>query len=169
MITSFNKRKKRKKRKKKMIIQALSYQEALKTNTNIPIISIRDQYYKYKLKHKQILKIKFDDVTPYAIEHNLIHPFYQKEFLHRKPILFNRKKALEIIQFAEQVRNEEKDLLIHCWAGMSRSVAVGLTLNQIFNLLREYNPTDFEKSLKLLLVKAMPNPEVYRIMMKTGI
>ena len=52
---------------------------------------------------------------------------------------------------------------------MSRSVAVGLTLNQIFNLLREYNPTDFEKSLKLLLAKAMPNPEVYRIMMKTGI
>lgn len=105
MITSFNKRKKEK-RKKKMIIQALSYQEALKTNTNIPIISIRDQYYKYKLKHKQILKIKFDDVTPYTIKHNLIHPFYQKEFLHRKPILFNRKKLSKL--FNSQNKSETK-------------------------------------------------------------
>ena len=154
---------------KKMLINALSFSEAQTSDTSVPIISIQDSGYEefYNLKHKTILRLTFDDVTSYTVRHRLLHPFYEEAFKTREPILFNEEMALQIFSFAEKARQNNQNLFIHCWAGMSRSVAVALCLNTIFNLLIYCNISHYNSSLKQILTKAMPNSDVIKITMQT--
>ena len=77
--------------------------------------------------------------------------------------------AKKAIDFTDKFKNiKEKSLIVHCWAGYSRSTALALCLNQIFNLIKDYNLKDFNASLeKILHERAIPNPDVIRITMQT--
>lgn len=152
-----------------MLIYALSFSEAQKSDTSIPIISIQDSGYEefYNLKHKTILRLTFDDVTSYTVRHKLLHPFYEEAFKTREPILFNEDMASQIFSFANKVKQNNQNLIVHCWAGMSRSTAVAICLNTIFNLINDYNISHYNHSLKQILTKAMPNSDVIKITMQT--
>ena len=78
--------------------------------------------------------VKFDDVTNFQLKHDLIHAFYKREFKNREPILFDNKMARDIINFTNQF-NKNDMINIHCWAGKTRSQAIGYCLNQYYNLL----------------------------------
>lgn len=154
-----------------MLIYALSYEAAHNFVNGNPVISIQDHGYEesYKFNSKHILPLVFDDVTTYTVKVGLIHNFYKEEYNHREPIYFSENMARKAIKFTEKFKDiKDKSIIVHCWAGYSRSTALAFCLNQIFNLLKDYNPKDFNASLdKILHERAMPNPDVIKITMQT--
>ena len=46
------------------------------------------------------LVLYFDDVDDYRVRHNLIHPFYTKQFMSREPIYFDKEMASDIYGWA---------------------------------------------------------------------
>lgn len=91
---------------------------------NTVLISINDEYqdlYSLKLdrKDKRILTVVFTDITA-QIEHlgKWYHPI-------------NAETSQQILNFIEV--NKEKDQIIHCAAGISRSAAVCLFLHLFYN------------------------------------
>ena len=66
--------------------------------------------------YKNVLNLEFDDVTDQDSEGN---------------VLFNREHGEKIIEFVELNKHVET-LFVHCLAGVSRSGAVGLFLNDIY-------------------------------------
>lgn len=82
--------------------------------------------------------------------------------------LFNKEMAWAICKFIESKLKEfpETDTIwVHCTAGISRSGAVGVVLNDYFNKFLENNPEDFyefkHKGHERMLD---PNPLVVRIL-----
>ena len=125
-------------------------------------ISIRDKgydelYKKIDENADDCLVLYFDDIDPYGVRNNLIHPFYAKQFESREPIYFDKEMASDIYGWAI----DKKEVNIHCFAGVSRSQAVGHVLNIFFNCL-EGNETDFFDSIPKF---TMMNPQVVNIMM----
>lgn len=106
-----------------------------------------------------ILKLTFDDVDPYRVKHNMNHPFYVEEYKKRSPIYFNESMARSIIDFVDNLNGE--DLNIHCWAGLSRSQAIGYAINIFYNGYSERN-NDFISNIPNF---SMVNPFVFNIMM----
>ena len=53
---------------------------------------------------------------------------------------------------------------IHCYAGRSRSQAIGYVLNQYFNLYLKHNKEDFKRNLLSNNEKFMGNPDVIKVM-----
>lgn len=88
------------------------------------VISIGSPGEEYTLKPgwDDVLRIEFDDVVK-------IPP--SRDMLGRDIIAFCDKHADTIHAFIEEHR--EKDFLIHCSAGVSRSVAVGSFMREIFD------------------------------------
>lgn len=132
-------------------------------------ISIRDIGYDHLYTNmdifgKNILKLEFDDITYYDEKHNLLHPFYEKEKEKRQLVHFSISQAVEILKFAEQVYNKGEVLNIHCWAGKSRSQAIGYTLNIYFNLFKENNQKDFTINVLKFNDMFKANPDVIRTM-----
>ena len=80
--------------------------------------------------------------------------------------LFNEDMANKIITFAKEVYERNEDLNVHCWAGKSRSQAVGYVLNTYFNLYIENNKEDFIFNLKNTNDHFHGNFDVIRIMNK---
>lgn len=115
-------------------------EEVVKNNAiphNEPIISISDVGYESVVSDDyNVLNLKFDDVTPFLIENHLCHPYYENEFLTRNPILFNKDMAgniydfvsANLISYNKKYDNNRMLLHINCFKGMSRSVAIGLSL-----------------------------------------
>ena len=108
--------------------------------------------------------VKFDDVTYYSEEHNLSHPFFNSIRDHRELIHFNENHAKKIIDFALDVFHKNEILNIHCYAGRSRSQAIGYVLNQYFNLYLKHNKEDFKRNLLSNNEKFMGNPDVIKVM-----
>lgn len=96
-----------------------------------------------------ILKLKFDDVMEQDPDF----------FIH-----FNKNLANKIVEFVKSIPdNGEKNLFIHCDAGVSRSGAVGFLLNEWFNKFLTDNKED-DKFFKETNSHIMPNPEVVKIL-----
>ena len=83
-------------------------------------ISITDGYntdiHYFNKDYKNVLNLEFDDVTDRNSDGN---------------ILFNREHGSKIIEFVER-NNHVETLYVHCLAGVSRSGAVGVFLNEIY-------------------------------------
>ena len=125
-------------------------------------ISIRDKGYDNLYREidknaEDCLVLYFDDVDQYTVRHKMLHPFYLKQFETREPIYFDEQMASDIYGWALG----KKEINIHCFAGVSRSQAVGHVLNIFFNCL-EGNERDFFNSIPKF---TMTNPHVVNIMM----
>lgn len=59
--------------------------------------------------------------------------------------LFDKSKARQIRDFTRQTLMQNRDLIIHCHAGVSRSGAVGIVLNDYANRFLQDNPEDFKR------------------------
>ena len=159
-----------------MIINVFSYNKAessIKENERFRKnwISIRDLGYS-KLYNvldemcENVLELYFDDVTEYSIKHNMLHPFYIKEYMRRGLVCFNEEHAIQIIDFANEIYERNEELNIHCWAGKSRSQAVGYVLNTYYNLYLNKNKKDFFRNINHNFDNFMGNYDVMRIMNK---
>lgn len=157
-----------------MIINVMSLNNAnkiIETDENYRgnWISIREHDHPLLYKNfdrlcSNICKLEFDDVTYYDEKHNLIHPFFQDVKKTRQLIHFNEKHAEQILKFATEVSHKNQPLNIHCYAGRSRSQAIGYVLNIYFNLIKERNLTDFNRNLQNNNLAFRGNPDVIKIM-----
>lgn len=132
-------------------------------------ISIRDYGYEHVYNEldthaNNVLKLYFDDLTEFNVKHDLIHPIYKKIQQEREFILFSKEQAKQIYEFASIVDKRHEILNIHCWAGKSRSQAVGYALNNFFNLFLKHNTEDYIHNLKQCQETFMPNPDVLKIL-----
>lgn len=110
--------------------EAITFCDTVK-DTSIPIISINDVGYASPIPDKftNVLKLEFDDVTPYLVKHHLCHPYYEEEFKKREPVLFNEDMAEQVFKFITKcLVRQEHNIMIHCYKGLSRSYAVGMFL-----------------------------------------
>lgn len=131
-------------------------------------ISIRDIGYDSLYKNmdefcENIQIIQFDDITDLQMKSDIIHPFYKREFKNREPIVFDSIMARNIINFANKIKKDEM-LNIHCWAGKSRSQAIGLCLNHYYNLFMDNNEEHFIQNLQKSINKFNGNCDVIKIM-----
>jgi predicted protein tyrosine phosphatase len=113
--------------------------------------------------------IEFDDITCYNVLHNLLHPYFKKTLSNRNLVYFNETLANRIFEFAKNVFDSGEELNIHCYAGKSRSQAIGYVLNQYFNLYLESNLIDFERNIKENNSNFMGNSDVIKVMNKVMI
>ena len=62
-------------------------------------------------------------------------------------VLFNHDDAKRIWEFVQQTKQNGKNYIVHCTAGLSRSQAVGYVLNEYFNgkLSSSPNPIDYKE------------------------
>lgn len=106
--------------------------------------------------HNQALILHFDDACPSEVKASGI-----------KWKLFSEDQAKSIKVFAQQAFNDKKRLIIHCTAGISRSGAVGSTLNDYFNKFLEDNESDFEWFWTCGCERQIsPNPYVAKVLRK---
>ncbi len=103
------------------------YKELTRSNNkDTCYISIYDDMSKPAIpKHDYVLQLCFDDVT------SRDEPELQKYKISY--ILFTEVMARQIKTFIEKISNTCKTLVINCHAGISRSGAVGIVLNDYFN------------------------------------
>ena len=76
--------------------------------------------------------------------------------------MFSDEHADAIIDFITRI-DRSMPLIIHCRAGISRSAAVGVQLNDYMNSFLEDNPGDFEQ-FYLINRDIMPNTHVEKIL-----
>ena len=100
-----------------------------------------------------VCHLQFDDVTEKDTEAGLIH--------------FSPELAQKIKTFISNIKDDgSREMYIHCDAGVSRSGAVGIVLNEYFNKFLTDNAEDVEFFLKNN-PHVMGNPEVTRILKDT--
>lgn len=79
-------------------------------------------------------------------------------------IFFNQRHASMIKEFINNIKPDtDKTLFIHCDAGVSRSGAVGMVLNEYFNKYLVDNKKDYDQFTKNN-PHILPNPLVTRIL-----
>lgn len=124
---------------------------------NNNVINIRDHDDNYPLINNKstVLRLIFDDVTDF--DRNSKESF--------KYIFFDKNHANQILDFINQM-DKSKDLYVNCYAGISRSGAVGDCLNQYFNVYLENNNIDKE-FFKTQNRQIQPNSLVKRILSNT--
>ena len=113
---------------------------------------------------ENILELYFDDVTEQDIKTNTLHPFYQRAYMKRGLICFDDDMAKKIIEFSKDVFEKNEELNIHCWAGRSRSQAIGFCLNVYFNMFKQKNEIDYLRNIKYNMENFIGNYDVIRIM-----
>lgn len=156
-----------------MDINVFSYAEArAKFSEDNPYwkrnwISIRDIGYDYVYWEmdkicENVLILKFDDVTRFNAERGYIHQVYKDAQKERDLVFFDEEMADKIVTFAESIKDGW--INIHCWAGLSRSQAVGFCLNTYFNLYKENNKAAYERNLRNSFDKFLGNYDVIRIL-----
>ena len=116
--------------------------ETIIPDPNTALISIigTDGWRKLKPGWEQILKLTFDDIEEKTEDY----------------ILFNKQHALAILDFIQKLPPEIDHIIIHCWAGVSRSGAVAKFLCEY------YQTSDFPKDYDRF------NIRVYEILKKTS-
>ena len=131
-------------------------------------ISVNDVGYPLaRLSVPKKLYLTFDDVTPYGIEYSIIHPFYKEQFEHRAPVLFNTFMAKQICEFILSVKDDFATVCIHCYAGKSRSVAIGAALNTVINAVHSPVLSHFRLFVKEYCCNTGLNFHVYNVLMNT--
>lgn len=125
-------------------------------------ISIRDIGFEHLYKAidenaDNILKLYFDDVSPYSVSHGMIYPFYEEQFKKRCPVYFDDGMASDIYEWALG----KDEINIHCFAGISRSQSIAHVINVFFNCLCG-KEDDFIRNIPDF---SMVNPYVFNIMM----
>ena len=152
-----------------MKINIYSYNEAKNNDKIYNWISVRDigwdnLYEEFDNNKQNVLKVYFDDVTPFSIKHNLLPNFYKEHVLGTRDfVLFNEKMAQDILDFANKVYSNGEELNIHCWAGKSRSQAIGAFLNTFFNLFGERNINDYLGNIERSNERYMANSWVTHV------
>lgn len=146
-----------------MKINVYSLEEAVRNINGGSWISIRDKGFEHLYESidnraDDVLALYFDDVDPYRVKYNLIHSFYVERYKTREPIYFNKDMASDIYNFVLG----KKEVNIHCFAGVSRSQAVGHVINIFFNCLQG----DEEDFIKSIPNYSMVNPLVIDVMMR---
>lgn len=112
------------------------------------------------------MELYFDNVNDHNIHTNTLHPFYQREYLRRGLVCFTEDHARQIISFSNNVYNRKEELNIHCWAGRSRSQAIGYCLNNYYNLFLNPNKEDYLYNLNNSIDRFIGNYDVIRILTK---
>jgi len=101
-----------------------------------------------------VCHLQFDDVT-------------EKDILDEPVQHFNSDLAQKIKRFIENIQDDgSREMFVHCDAGVSRSGAVGILLNEYFNKFLTNNVEDAEFFLHNN-PQVMGNPEVTRILKNT--
>ena len=94
----------------------------------ISITEPGEQQIKFRQHWDDILHLQFDDIdrptAPVA---------FLGEKASRNLILFTENQAGKILDFVQENSENIKMLVVHCYAGISRSVAVKVALEQIIN------------------------------------
>ena len=91
--------------------------ESIVPNRDMALISIRGYGEANDIKYedwKHVLKLNFDDIT-------------EEEPAPFK--LFTEKQAKQLIKFVHSLPEDVRHITVHCWAGISRSGAVGKFLS----------------------------------------
>lgn len=121
-----------------MAVEVISRTEMEKRLVTIdkhtPIISINDVGYASPVPNSMpsVIRLYFDDVTPYTAKHKLCHPYYIEQANKRSFKLFTDEMAEVVVSFIIMEKIKARTLgkpfkmLIHCYAGVSRSAAVGM-------------------------------------------
>lgn len=143
-----------------MIINVYSLNKALGASEKKDFqnwISIRDKYEcdpetglkhaamdrHFNKHHANSIIVRFDDIDPYRFKYGMEHECIKKKFASGaiEPTFFSREHAIQIVDFVKGIwdKNHDAELNIHCWAGRSRSQAVGYWLNIYFNLIIDRN------------------------------
>lgn len=126
----------------------------IRENDSLRIISINDfgfAPFNFGDDRQKSLILYFDDATP-------IDGTYDS-------LIFNERMARDILNFAINASRDGKELLVHCTAGISRSAAVSLNLNDFINKILVKNLEDWEENIKHGFEFApTPNPHVSSVM-----
>lgn len=147
-----------------MVIDILSREAAESAPKTGPWVSINDVGYEPVCNSYENLVLYFDDITPELIVSNKIADYYQKERESRELIMFNEEHALQCLCFIFK-HMEATWMNIHCYYGLSRSMAVGHSFSIIANLLIKDNKEDYMKFVYHNLPKSCENPHVFRTIM----
>jgi predicted protein tyrosine phosphatase len=133
-----------------------------------PVISVNDIGYDSPVPkdNYNVLKLFFDDVTPYNVKHNLIHPYYQEAKRHRSLVMFDKYMANDIACFVKNIvtgyYEKEADIYIHCHAGVSRSVAIAFAIHSfVFDVFGEVVGVDYDDCRMNSFVFAKLYKELY--------
>lgn len=106
-----------------------------------------------------ILKLNFDDVAERDMGG-------WGNIFEESNIFFNEEHAKAIHKFIEPISADDKRMFfVHCDAGVSRSGAVGMLLNEWFNKFLKVNRID-DEAFKMNNGHILPNPLVVRILKK---
>lgn len=102
-------------------------------NDTTPVISIADIGFANSPVpegHPNALILAFDDIRPYDVKHAMEHPYYIQEAMKRDLIYFDDDMAWNVIRFLQkQIFKGSEDVIIHCYAGVSRSAAIALFID----------------------------------------
>lgn len=102
--------------------------------------------------HGNLLCLTFDDCTSWE----------EARREHDMPVLFDETLARGVVRFAG---NGERPLVVQCTAGISRSGAIGVALDEFFNVREGRNPADHDYFVSRN-PQVRPNALVLRVMRK---
>lgn len=111
-----------------------------------PIISINDIGYDSPVPegHPNALRLWFDDVSPFFVKHDLHHPYYKEQAKERELVFFDDEMAKQVLDFLFDIHYKREsnlftycksNLFIHCYAGISRSVAIALFVRMVYGFV----------------------------------
>lgn len=118
--------------------------QEIEPNDNLAIISIRDKGYSYNLKnHKYMLILEFYDTDP-----------NKHEITNQR--LFNQFDLVMIKNFLSSLPVSVTKIVVHCYAGFSRSPAIAkaLSVKYGYNLIESGFPTNPNKFVYDLIMNS---------------
>ena len=98
-------------------------------------------------RHRNVLSLQFHDITPVNINNFQI--------INERYVLFNEEDADRVIDFLTDCV-ETDNIIVHCFAGISRSGAIGTFAREMFNL-------DYER-FKRMNPNILPNWYILKIL-----
>ena len=117
--------------------------------------------------------IAFADVDRYRWGQGLEHPVVMKNLAEgEEPIFFTVEMAKDIMRWVHPLweANHDVHIAIHCWAGRSRSQAIGYYLNTHYNLVLNRDIGSWnENNIANLSDKVHFNCDVLRIMTQASL
>lgn len=112
----------------------------------------------FKTSHKNVLRLKFDDVVADGTHTNLRLKFFKEPksgaVFYSKA--FNKEQAQQVLEFVRNIpNNEETEVVVHCAMGKSRSVAIAEFVAKINGLNPDSVHVRYVKSPNKLVTKML--------------